>query len=173
MNNSLSEKLNLRVNDYPIILNEQFNQPALRDHNIRKMGWFLRRKIKPSQIDTIYWAKNCVFRYIRHANKIAPNLDAKSGAMFMFGTSAFLYYQKQKLVNFTFQIMRNQEMADVLVEEFEQKMIMKFGIGHPSSIQTGVKSWELDEQILIVEYPQNRQHAWIHLRFTGQQIHLP
>ncbi len=168
MSNSLSKRLNLRVNDYPIILKKEFNQSALRDHNIRKMGWFLRRKIKPSQIDTIYWAKNCVFRYISDwgSNKITPNLDAKSGAKFMFGTSAFLYYQKQKLVNFTFQIMRNQAAADVLLEDFEQTII-KADIGHPSSVRTGVKAWELDNQTLIIEYPQNRQHSWIHLRLTS------
>ena len=169
MSNSLSEKLNLRVNDYPIILNERFNQSALREHNIRKMGWFLRRKIKPSHIDFIYWAKNCVFRYINdwHSNIITPNLDTESGTIFMFGTSAFLYYQKQTLVNFSFQIIRNQMMAEGLLEKFEQR-ITKSDIAHPSSIRTGVKVWELDNQTLIVEYPpQNKQHGWIHLRFTS------
>ncbi len=166
MSNSLSEKLNLRVNDYPIILNEIFNQSTLKDHNIRKTGWFLRRKIQPSHIDTVYWAKNCTFRYINDSNEIVPNLNIKSGAKLMFGTSAYLCYQKQKLVDFTFQIMENQAAADVFLKDFEQAII-KLGIAHPSSISTGVKGWELDNQALIVEYPpDDGQHGWIHLKLA-------
>ncbi len=183
MSNSLSKKLNLRVNDYPIILNERFNQSALRDHNIRKMGWFLRLKIKPFQNEMVYWCKNCILTYLRDDYNIAPVLSmprTKLFATFMFGTSAYLFYQKEKLVKFTFHIIAKPGYVSVAqidkvfypqlsLGEFE-KRIIESGIAPPSPIRTGVKICEIDNQALIIECPQNREplsSGSIHLRFTS------
>ncbi len=179
MSESLSKLLNLTVNDYPIRLNEKFNEAALRNHKIREIGWFLRRKIKPAQNELVYWSKNCIFTYLTddYSNNIAPNLDTKSGAMFMYGTSAFLFYQEQTLVKFTFQVIRNRDYAHVLLKEFEQK-IVESGIAQFSPIREGTTACEIDTETLILEYPddlppiylarsENRKHGWIHLRFTS------
>ena len=166
MIDSLSKKLNLRVNDYTVILNEKLNEAELRQHDIKKAGFFENLMIKPSSDEVVFWAKNCNLKYLNDdfENAISPILDANAGANIMFGTTAYLWFKENILLKFTFQIIQNELAAKINLENFEKKLI-KF-IGSPIPSDNIFKIWETENQKLILEFPHNIQHGYIHLMFN-------
>ena len=120
MIDSLSKKLNLRVNDYTVILNEKLNEAELRQHDIKKAGFFENLMIKPSSDEVVFWAKNCNLKYLNDdfENAISPILDANAGANIMFGTTAYLWFKENILLKFTFQIIQNELAAKINLENF-------------------------------------------------------
>ena len=167
MIDSLSKKLNLRVNGYPIILNQKLNESELGLHDINKAGFFQRLIIKPFRDEIVFWSKNCELKYINEdfTNTISPILDIKAGADIMFGTTAYLFYKEKTLLKFVFQIIQNELAAKVSLEKFEEKLI-EF-VGTPSSSETFSKIWKVESQKLILEFPHNIQHGYIHFVFNG------
>ena len=165
MTDSLSRRLNLRINGYPICLNEKLNVQELSRYNIKKGGFFQRLIIKPSRNEVLFWSKNCELKYFNEdfPNTISPILNVKAGANIMFGTSAYLWYKKT-LLKFVFQIIHNELAAKYSLEKFEEKLI-EF-IGKPSSTDTIFKIWEIENQKLIIEFPHNTQHGYIYLMFN-------
>ncbi len=93
MNEALSKKLNLRVNGYSITLNGILIDSELYKYSIKKLGFFQRLIIKPSNDEIVFWAKNCDFHYINddYKNSIVPILHKKIGTHMMYGTSAYLW----------------------------------------------------------------------------------
>jgi len=129
MIDSLSKRLNLRVNGCPIILNEKLNKSSLSSHNIKKAGLFHRLILKPSRDEVVFYSKNCELKYFNEdfTNTILPILDFKAGAHTMFGTTAYLWYKRDVLLKFAFQIIRNELAAKINLEEFEEKLIEYIG----------------------------------------------
>ncbi|MDD5749885.1 MAG: hypothetical protein PHO91_03840 [Patescibacteria group bacterium] len=179
MNNSLSKKLNLRINDYPISLGAGLDLNNLNVHKIKKPGFFMRLMFK-SFIATYFgsgeylWAKNCEFKYINdggedvskpNPNMIIPNLGIQSGADMMWGTSAFLFYKDEKLQGFIFQIINNEVIAKICLDRFEKAI--ESIIGSYQSADTKQKIWIYKDQKLILRYPnENIKHGNIHLLFN-------
>ena len=155
-------KLNLRINDYPITLDQEFNEAVLKKHDFKKIGFFNRLFIKPAKDQIVWWAKNCEMKYINEefGNTIYPILDVKAGADVMFGTSAYLWFEENKLIRFTFQIIQNKILAEISLKKLEEKFI-EF-IGNPTSSERPFITWETENQKFIIEYPQ-RMHGYIHL----------
>lgn len=155
-------KLNLKANDYPIALNQELNEAVLKEHSFRKIGLFDRLFLKPSKDQIVWWAKNCGLRYLNEelGNAIYPILDTKAGADIMFGTSAYLWFQENKLIRLTYQIIQNKMAAEISLKRLEEKIIETFG--EPASSESPFVAWETEEQKLILEYPQ-RIHGYIHL----------
>ncbi|MFQ5754315.1 MAG: hypothetical protein ACE5HI_20205 [bacterium] len=170
MSNSLSKIVNLRVNDFPIVLNDKLNESLLKHHSILKAGLFHRMFLKPPKDVDLFWSKNCVLKYIapdsnkfnpKEINRIFPITDYKAGADAMCGTTAYLFYKEESLIKFLFQIISNKYMALVSLEDFEKKLIIILGKPLASS---NMKTWEVEEQILILEYPH--KNGYIHLMFN-------
>ena len=116
-------KLNLRINDYPIVLDQELNEVELKRHDFKKVGFFDRLLIKPEKDEIVRWAKNCGLRYLDDdfQNSIYPILDIKAGAEIMFGTSAYLWFKENKLKKLTFQIIQNKIAAEISLKKFEEK----------------------------------------------------
>jgi len=78
MRNSLSQKLNMKVNGYQIILSQELNETELNSHNFKKVGFFGRRMIKAERDELVYFSKNCELKYLKEelGNTIFPILDA-------------------------------------------------------------------------------------------------
>ena len=55
---------NLRINDCPIFLNKEINEEELKKHNFKKAGILSRLMIKPNKDEIVWWAKNCILRYL-------------------------------------------------------------------------------------------------------------
>ena len=155
-------KLNLRINDYPIFLNQELNEENLKKHDFKKAGFFDRLIIKPTKDDIVLWAKNCGLKYIDDdfQNSIYPILNINSGAEIMFGTSAYLWFKENKLIKMTFQIIENKLAAEVALEELQGKII-KF-VGNPSSSEWPFIKWESENYKFIIEFPR-LSHGYIHL----------
>lgn len=154
--------LNLRINDYPIALDQEFNETELKEHNFKKAGFFDRLLIKPGKDEIVWWSKNCGLRYLNDdfQNSIFPVLDINAGAEIMYGTSAYLWHKESKLIKFAFQIMQNQMAAQINLKKFEEKLI-EF-IGKPTSSDKPFIIWEVENQKIILEYPE-QTHGYIHL----------
>ena len=155
-------ELNLRINDYPISLDQELNKEKLENHSFKKAGFFFRLLLKPAKDEIVWWAKNCELKYLNDdfENTIFAILDIKAGAEAMFGTSGYLWFKENKLIKLTFQILQNKMVAEILLKELEEKLI-EF-IGNPPSSEQHFKVWEVENQKIILEYPQ-RMHGYIHL----------
>ena len=155
-------KLDLRINDYPIALDKDLNEAELKKHNFKKAGFFDRLLIKYNKNEIIWWAKNCVLKYLNDdfENTIYPILDIKAGAEVMFGTSGYLWFKENKLIKLTFQIIQNKMAAEISLKKLEEKLI-EF-VGNPTSSKQPFIAWEVENQKIILEYPQ-RTHGYIHL----------
>lgn len=155
-------KLNLRINDYPIVLDQELNEVALKRHDFKKVGFFDRLLIKPEKDEIVRWAKNCGLKYLDDdfQNSIYPILDIKAGAEIMFGTSAYLWFKENKLIKLTFQIIQNKMAAEISLKKLEEKLI-EF-IGNSTSSEQPFITWEAENQKFIIEYPQ-QVHGYIHL----------
>jgi hypothetical protein len=148
MLDSLSQKINLKVNGFQIILNQELNESELKSHKFKKAGFF--------------WSKNCELTYLKEAlgDVISPILDTKAGADIMYGTSSFLWYKQNNLLKFVFQVIQNKMAAQKHIEEFEQKLVES--IGKSYSTNEAFTIWGMGNQMLILEYPKN-EHGYIRL----------
>ncbi len=162
MINSLSQKLNMKVNGYQIILSQELNETELNSHNFKKVGFFGRRVIKAERNELVFFSKNCELKYLKEefGNIIFPILDTKAGAAIMYGTSLYLWYKQKILSKFVFQIIQNKMAAQKHIEELEQKLVEY--IGKSYSTNGAFIVWEMGNQRLLLEYPKNG-HGYIHL----------
>lgn len=163
---SLSQKLNLRVNGYHIILNQELIESELIAHNFKKAGFFARLQIKPQRDELVFRSKNCELKYLKEefGNIIFPILDTKRGAAIMYGTSSYLWYNQNKLSKFVYQIIQNKMAAQKHLEDFEKKLVDS--IGKPLSSNESTTIWEMEYQRLILEFPKNH-HGYIHMMISG------
>ena len=162
MLDSLSQKINLKVNGFQIILNQELNESELKSHKFKKAGFFDRLMIKPKRNEVVFWSKNCELTYLKEdfGDVIFPILDAKAGAVIMYGTSSYLWYKQNHLSKFVFQIIQNKMAAQKHIEELEQKLVEY--IGKSYSTNGAFIVWEMGNQRLLLEYPKNG-HGYIHL----------
>ena len=162
MLDSLSQNINLKVNGFQIILNQELNESELKFYKFKKAGFFDRLIIKPERNEVVFWSKNYELTYLKEAfgDVIFPILDAKAGTSIMYGTSSFLWYKQNNLLKFVFQIIQNKMAAQKHIEEFEQKLVES--IGKSYSTNGAFTIWEMGNQRLLLEYPKN-EHGYIHL----------
>ncbi len=162
MINSLSQKLNMKVNGYQIILREELNETELNSHNFNKVGFFDRLSLKAERNELVFFSKNCELKYLKEefGNAVFPILDTKAGAAIMYGTSSYLWYKQKILSKFVFQIIQNKMAAQKHLKDFEQKLIDS--IGKPFSSLGSLIIWEMGNQKLILEFPKNG-HGYIRM----------
>ncbi|MDY6823069.1 MAG: hypothetical protein SWH68_04610 [Thermodesulfobacteriota bacterium] len=155
-------ELNLKINDYSIALDQEFNEAILKKYAFKKIGFFARRLIKPAKDQIVWWAKNCGMKYINEefGNSIYPILSTKAGVNSMFGTSAYLWFTENKLIRLTFQIIQNKIAAEIELKKFEERLV-EF-LGNPTSSEHPFVTWETETQKFTLEYPA-RMHGYIHL----------
>ncbi|MCX5636458.1 MAG: hypothetical protein NTX52_02035 [Planctomycetota bacterium] len=162
MVDSLSKRLNLRVNGHQIILNDNLQEAELRQHNIKKVSLFSRLIIFRNQV--VFSSINCELKYLddNFENVIIPLLNLKLHPNSIYGTSAYLYFKKGVLSEFRFQIIYNKIMATEQLEDFEQRLI-EF-IGNCTSSYEIFRIWEIGDQRLILEYPSDKKpNGYIYL----------
>ncbi len=159
MIDSLSSKLNLKVNGHPIILTQELSPSDLRNHEFKKPGVFFKLAIKPGKNDIIYWSKNCKLTYFEEGimDTIFPIIDDSRSRC---GTSSYLIYKQNRLSKFTFQIIQNKMTAIVYLKNFKEKILEH--IGNPISADKPFIVWEIEHQNLVLEYPI-KEHGYIHL----------
>jgi hypothetical protein len=158
----LSNKLDIRINNYKVILNNKFSEYELNQYKIEKTEAF-RHVLGVPKNQVVFWSKNCRLKYINedYDNDISPILDPEAGVNMMFGTSAYFWFMGDSLVRFDFQIIQNKAIATVLLNKFENKIVEL--IGYPTSTKNDSKVWEIENQRLIIEFPHNIPHGYIHL----------
>jgi len=155
MVDSLSKRLNLRVNNYQIILDDNLNETELRQHNIKKVGFLSRLIIFRNQV--VFSSINCELKYLddNFENLVKSNLNFKSPPDVMCGTSAYLFFKKGVLSEFRFQIISSKLMANIYVGEFWKKIVEL--IGPCTSSYEIFRIWEIGNQRLILEYPSDKK----------------
>ena len=171
MVDSLSKRLNLRVNGHQIILNDNLQEAELRQHNIKKVSLFSRLIIFRNQV--VFSSINCKLNYlddnhwaivggVRFENVIKPNLNFKDPPDVICGTSAFLFFKKGVLSEFRFQIIFSKLMANIYVGEFWKRTVEL--IGPCTSSYEIFRIWEIGDQRLILEYPSDtKPNGYIYL----------
>ena len=154
-------ELNLRVNGYSLALQQNMDEVELSRHKFKKLGFFGRLLVKPGKGEIVWWSKNCDLRYLDddYRNSICPILDRKAGTRMMFGTSAYLWHVRNRLVRLTFQIVDNRIVAQVALARIEEKL--RELSGDPIESEPLLRTWEAGDQKLVLEYPK-QAHGFIH-----------
>jgi len=160
---SLSRKLNLKLNGYPINLQKPLDDQVLKRHEVKKAGFIARLMLKPEKGETIYWAKHCTLMYLDDdpANVIAPVIGKGTDPAQRLGTTAFFHYTGRILSGFAFQISNHAATAAAALETFEMRV--RASIGDPSNTDSYLKTWKDAGQKLIVDPPAEKRHGYIHL----------
>ena len=163
MAKELCEKLKLRLNDYPVLLQQRLAASELGKHAIRKAGLLARLMLQPAKGENIFWSKNCILNFIDDddRNSIMPMLGKAVNPEHAFRTSAFFHFHYRILSGFAFQIVNNPKMAEIILADFEKKIVP--AIGQPSVVEGPSRTWEENNRKLIIDYPGTRQHGYIHL----------
>ena len=166
MAESLSKQLNLKVNNYQILLGKELDVTALSVHHIYKAGFWARILLWPAKGEVLFWAKNGGLTYLSgEDNTIIPVLDKESSNNVLFGTTAYLWYKKNKLAKFGFQVSQNQAvLATTLFEGIEEKTID--AIGNLTSSAGNLKIWEVKSQKLVLEIPIAARYGYLHLMYS-------
>lgn len=159
---SLSQKINLKVNGFQIILNQELNESELKSHKFEKLGSSALQIIKAERNEVVFFSENCELTYLKEdsGDVIFPILDVKAGAAMMYGTSSYVFYKQNNLSKFVFQIIYNRSAAQKHIAEFEQKLVEY--IGKPYSTNGAFTIWEMGNQRLALEYPK-KEHGYIFL----------
>ena len=169
MNGLLSENINFKVNNYPIVLGKALDVPKLQSHGIEKVGFFARLLLRPEKDELLYLSKNSVLNYLSDDDyMIMPVMDQKDKKKTMFDTIAYLWYKNNRLSNFGFQIVQNAAfIAVTLFEELEKRITES--ITPPTDSSKTQKVWDSKDQKLVLSLPMNNQFGYIHLMFKELQ----
>ena len=121
---SLGKRLNITINDFQIILNQELSEKELNGHNLTKVGFIGRKFIKAKRCEDVFFSKNCELKYLTgdNGNIISPILDSNTGATIMYGTSSYLWYEHNRLSKFVFQIIQDKFVALKHSKDFENKL---------------------------------------------------
>jgi len=163
MTDILSEKLNLRVNNYPIMFNQKLNKAELENNNFNKMGLLAGLMLRSNKREIIFWSKNSILKYFEEddTNSIRPALNKDTNPRQLFGTTAYLHFDYNNLSRFAFQITNNSIRAVMILDDLVEKI--EDCIGQAPTVNHVSKTWEAGNQKLVLEYPSARQHGYIHL----------
>ncbi len=174
MIDSLSKRVNLRVNTYPVILNKRLNESELNQHNFKEAD-FADYPMPYPREDDVFFAKNCVLNYINddYKNTIAPILDPKVGSHLMYETEAYLWFNNNSLVQFLFKVLNNEYAAKLSIGKLESKLIDILGMHLPytdsSFLITGGVGWEVGKEQIILDLPHNESEGSIILWFINDE----
>jgi hypothetical protein len=142
------------------------NKTELKSHGFKKVGFFVHRMLKADPNEIIYFAKNCELTYLKEeiGSTIFPILDTKSGSAIMYGTSSYLWFKKELLLRFAFQIIQNKIIAKKHLTDIKERLLDS--IGEPASSVNPLITWRLENQELVLEFPTNG-HGYIYLKLTN------
>jgi len=166
MTDTLSARMNIKVNNYQIWLGKELDATALGAHQIKRAGFWARILLRPAKGETLFWAKNAGLTYFSgEDNAIVPVLDKDSSKKVVFGTTSYLWYRDNKLFKFGFQVAQNQAVrATTLFEGIEENITG--AIGKPTSPGGNLKIWELKTQKLVLEIPLQARYGYLHLLYS-------
>ena len=124
--------LDLRINGVAFVLGEGIDVQKLASASCRKVGFWGRLAMKVPQGETVFWAKNCEISCLGNRFTLRANLDTSTGADMMLGTSAFMYFTRNRVLeNVMFQILENEFASVYEAQEFHKLLERTFG--DPSS----------------------------------------
>lgn len=160
---SLSESLNFKVNNYPIILGRSLDAPNLNAHEIDRSGFFARLLLRPEKGELLYLSKNSTLTGFAGSDfSITPVRDQKNQKKVLFGTIAYLWYKHNRLSKFGFQIVQHAAFkAAPLFEELEKRIAQS--VTPPTDSSKTHKVWDRTDQKLVLSLPLNNQYGYIHL----------
>lgn len=170
MNVSLSHKLSLKINGYPIVLEQPLEAAELRRHGIRKAGFLARLMLRPARGERIFWAKNCILTYLddEPPPSIAPVTGGNAAPRNRFQTAAFFHFTGHTLSGFAFQLTNHSAGAGAALGEFEKNITAQLGAF--SSTESNLKTWKEAGQQLVVDFPAERRHGYIHLMIDAERL---
>ena len=163
---NIAVQLDIKINDYPIIIGESLDVGLLNKCNYLKPNFVERLMIKPRIGQVVWWSKNPTLRYLNKiGNRIVPNLgEIDNNPDTMYGTSVYLFFKENKLIRCTFQIIQNKMIANLLLKKLSEEVVET--IGNPSTLSVGLMMWKSQNDQFTIEFP-NRMHGYIHLHLLG------
>jgi len=113
--------IDLEINDYSIFLGMPLDSSSFADAQIRKIGFF-GKEFMPGQKtgDIIYWSKNPTISCFGGRVQEAAMLDRRMGADMIYGTSAYLFFNKNRLRYVIFQVIYSYSAAIRFTNEFRE-----------------------------------------------------
>ena len=156
------EQLDIKINNYPIIIGKELDIILLEKCNYLKPSHFELQLIEHPKEQIVWWAKNPTFKYLDSIEHIIyPNLgDIDKNPDVLYGTSVYLWFKKNKLFKSTFQIIQNKTMATHLLNRLNEEVVKT--IGNPTSKSKNFVIWETKTEKFMIEYPK-RMHGYVHM----------
>ena len=173
--------LEFEINGEIFCLNEKENIDKLIASDLKKLGFFSWRLLKPKKGEKIYFSKNCfiaLFKSLKNQSgqkkyefegevldefMFSPsgnNQDYLSGP---WGTSIYLYFIDNELNKVSFQTIGNRIMSKKVIIEFEKRIVSIYGKpefkNHNGS---RICTWTDENSKVISELNESLQNSYIH-----------
>ncbi len=163
MADSLSEKLNFKVNKYPVVLGQTLDINGLKAHRITKGGFFVRLLLRPEKGELLYLSKNSTLSCLSEDSlSVKPLTDPNKKRKSLFDTISYFWFKNGRLSNFGFQIIREGAFnTGAFFEALEKKITSS--LCSPTDSSKTHKVWNDSEQKLILALPVNNRYGYIHL----------
>ncbi|TFB12696.1 hypothetical protein E3V33_04815 [Candidatus Marinimicrobia bacterium MT.SAG.4] len=111
--------------------------------------------------EPVYWSKNPLINCFNDEFSVSANLDMKSGADIMHGTSAFLFFQENILYNIVFQVIKNPWASSLFAEKFRE--LCKKYYGDPVLSNNKINKWEHENLNIYSEWQEGSNNAFFHI----------
>ena len=171
--------VNLKVNDYEVSLGMPLNPSGLAGAGIRKMGFLANAfmPIKKFPGDTLYWIKNPVISCFDERVEMCSPRDRSMDADMMYGTAAYLFFNRNGLRYVILQVMASYFAADMFTSSLREAASEMLGPAEKCDYTDlpcayrGITSskpfhlryaWLADGQSLVSEIGPSGKSAFLH-----------
>lgn len=133
--------LNLKVNEYDIRLGMSMDIEELKNYNFKHRKGIFKIRKGHFYSSSKWWSKNCEINCFEGNFFLYPALGKNFESQWMCGTSAYLYFRNEILIEATFQLIGNKSLSNSLGAEFDKFATETFGEPIQKDIQlAGVKT---------------------------------
>jgi len=154
-------EIDLVINNIPISLGENFDLNKLRSADCKKAGLMTRWQLKLPKGQTLYWVKNCrITSFDKKFNYWAVLGSGPQDIDYVCGTSAYLFYNNERLLRIIFQVIHSAIQATAANHEMKQIMTNKFG--SPTKSSSLVSFWEEGNETFVCELNARGDNAYFH-----------
>lgn len=116
--------------------------------------------IRASKEDQIYFAQNCHIQCFNEQFVVAAFIDLTFPADWMFGTSAYLFFNSDNLYKVIFQIISNDYAAEKYANEFRK--LCQEHLGNSKEKNEILEVWEDTDSIIMSEWSEGNENAYFY-----------
>ena len=139
--------ISFKIDNHEFYLGMNLSEDLLKNIKFKKIGFFMKIFLGNQRGNKIYWIKNpSVISCFENFN-LNPSTDKTLNIKAMYGTSAYLFIQSNRLSKIFFQIVGNRVFSKKYASEFIEQATEQ--IGQPTTNSNANTIWHIEETILM------------------------